>query len=181
MTVPEIEVIGAAGDVVHSPGHTADFAVFFRAEYPGLVALASAVTGDRQVGEDIASETMSRAYRRWSRIGTYEKPGAWTRRVAVNLLHSRSRRVASEMRALLRYRDRASSPDRSDQVAGADHFERMLAPLAPRQRIAAALHYLHDLPIADIAVAMDCAEGTVKSHLHAARAAIADSIEENER
>ena len=174
MTVPEIEVLGSPTE-----DHVADFTVFFRSEYPGLVALATAVTADRQTGEDIAAETMSRAYRNWHRIGTYDKPGAWTRRVAVNLLHSRRRKLASEVRVVLRLRTRGAAADRADQVVGADHFHRLLEPLPPRQRTAAALHYLHDLPVADIAEAMKCAEGTVKSHLHAARAAIADVLEED--
>lgn len=178
MTVPEIEIeiIGVA-EAETRP----DFAVFFRDEYPGLVALATAVTGDRQAGEDVAAETMSRAYRRWDRVGTYDKPGAWTRRVAVNLLHSRRRKLASEVRAVLRVGDRGGvDDDRSDAVVGADHFRELLASLGSRQRTAVALHYLSDLPVAEIADAMDCAEGTVKSHLHAARAAMARAIEERD-
>ncbi len=176
MTVPEIEIIGVV-DAVTRP----DFEAFFRAEYPGLVALATAVTGDRQTGEDIASEAMSRAYRRWERVGSYEKPGAWTRRVAVNLLHSRRRKLASEVRALIRIGGReARSDDPVDALAGAENFQQLLAPLAPRQRTAAALHYLDDLPLTEIAEVMDCAEGTVKSHLHAARAAMASALEGNQ-
>ncbi len=176
MTVPEIEIIGA-----DTTDRTIDFVAFFRAEYPGLVALATAVTGDRQTGEDIAAETMSRAYRRWSRIGSYDKPGAWTRRVAVNLLHSRRRALSSEVRARLRIGDRdTSTTDPVDQIAGAENFQQLLAPLAPRQRTAAALHYLDDLSVAEIADVMGCADGTVKSHLHAARAAMADALEGNE-
>lgn len=173
MTAPEIEVVGAdAADRV------LDFAVFFRAEYPGLVALATAVTGDRQAGEDVAAETMSRAYRRWARVGRYDKPGAWTRRVAVNLLHSRRRKLGSEVRALLRVGDRErATDDHGDAIAAAEHFRRLLEPLAPRQRTAVALHYLDDLPIAEIADAMGCAPGTVKSHLHAARAVMAGALE----
>lgn len=176
MTVPEIEINGVI-DAVTRP----DFEVFFRAEYPGLVALATAVTDDRQTGEDIASEAMSRVYRRWDRVGSYDKPGAWTRRVAVNLLHSRRRKLASEVRALLRIGDREpTSDDPVDELTGVENFQQLLAPLAPRQRTAAALHYLDDLPLADIAAVMDCAEGTVKSHLHAARAAMASALEGDE-
>lgn len=173
MTVPEIEleVLGA---------EALDFAAFFRAEYPGLVALGAAVTGSRQAGEDVAAEAMSRAYRRWATVGTYDKPGAWVRRVAINLLHSRRRSVAAEVRAKLRLPRRNHVDDRSDEVAGADRFHRLLAPLAPRQRTAAALHYLDDLPVAEIAALMGCAEGTVKAHLHAARAAIATALQHPE-
>lgn len=176
MPVPEIDLVGVT-DAATRP----DFDSFFRAEYPNLVSLATAVTGDRQAGEDVAAETMSRAYRRWDRIGTYDKPGAWTRRVAVNLLHSRRRRVTSEVRAVLRLSGRDTTEnDRAADVTGAANFRDLLAPLPPRQRTAVALHYLHDLPVADIAEAMDCAEGTVKSHLHAARTAMAEAVERDE-
>ncbi|WP_436796262.1 SigE family RNA polymerase sigma factor [Actinospongicola halichondriae] len=176
MTVPEIEIVGTP-EAETRP----DFAAFFRAEYPGLVALATAVTGDRHAGEDIASEAMSRAYRRWARIASYDKPGAWTRRVAVNLLHSRRRRLGSEVRALLRVGNGdAVDADGADRVVGADNFDALLAPLAPRQRTATALHYLADLSVAEIADAMGCAEGTVKSHLHAARTAMSEALEGNE-
>jgi RNA polymerase sigma factor (sigma-70 family) len=40
--------------------------------------------------------------------------------------------------------------------------------LPPRQRAAIVLRYLADLSIAEVAAAMDCAEGTVKATLHQA-------------
>ena len=177
MAVPEIEVVQVG---LTSDG--ADFAAFFRTEYPGIVALATAVTGDRQVGEDIAAEAMSRAFQRWDRVSGYDRPGAWTRRVAINLLHSRRRRLGSEIRAVLRLRPRleVTAADSADAVVGTDRFHELLRPLAPRQRTAAALHYLDDLSVADIAELMGCSDGTVKSHLHAARAAIARTLEEHE-
>ena len=47
-----------------------------------------------------------------------------------------------------------------------------VARLAPRQRAAVVLHYYVDLPVAEVATLMDCSEGTVKSTLHDARAAL---------
>jgi RNA polymerase sigma factor (sigma-70 family) len=45
-----------------------------------------------------------------------------------------------------------------------------IARLPERQRVAIVLRYLADLPLVDVAAAMGCAVGTVKSTLHAARA-----------
>ncbi|MGC5168639.1 RNA polymerase sigma factor [Luteimicrobium sp. DT211] len=49
---------------------------------------------------------------------------------------------------------------------------RAVARLAPRQRAAVVLHYYVDLPVSDVATLLGCAEGTVKSTLHDARAAL---------
>ncbi len=43
--------------------------------------------------------------------------------------------------------------------------------------MAVALHYLADLPVADVAAAMKVAPGTVKAHLHAARRSLAPELE----
>jgi RNA polymerase sigma factor (sigma-70 family) len=43
-----------------------------------------------------------------------------------------------------------------------------LGQLAPRQRLAIVLRYHADLPVSQIAKAMQCREGTVKATLHAA-------------
>jgi len=43
-----------------------------------------------------------------------------------------------------------------------------LGHLAPRQRMAIVLRYYADLPVKQIAKAMQCREGTVKATLHAA-------------
>ncbi|MFC8733667.1 RNA polymerase sigma factor [Luteimicrobium sp. NPDC057192] len=49
---------------------------------------------------------------------------------------------------------------------------RAVARLAPRQRAAVVLHYYVDLPVTEVAALLECAEGTVKSTLHDARAAL---------
>ena len=48
--------------------------------------------------------------------------------------------------------------------------------LPRRQAQAAALRFVYELPIADIAVTLDCTEGTVKQHLSRARRALAATL-----
>ena len=50
-----------------------------------------------------------------------------------------------------------------------DEFGRLLAALPTQQRAATALFYVDGLSIAEIATALNIAEGSVKSHLHDAR------------
>jgi predicted RNA polymerase sigma factor len=53
------------------------------------------------------------AHRQWGRIGGYDDPGAWVRRVAANLAVSRVRRRLAEARALVRLAGRAREVHRS--------------------------------------------------------------------
>lgn len=145
------------------------FDAFFRREHPRLVALAVAVGGAHR-GEDIAQEALLRAHREWDRIARYDKPGAWARRVTINLAMSSRRRDGSERRALRRL---AARPAPDVPAPELDGFWDLVRALPPRQAAAIALRYLDDLPVAEIAAVLDCAEGTAKAHLHQARASLA--------
>lgn len=56
-------------------------------------------------------------------------------------------------------------------------FDAALRGLPRRQRAVVALFYVADLPVAEIASVLGLAEGTVKSHLHDARRALAPRLE----
>ena len=62
-----------------------------------------------------------------------------------------------------------------------DEFGRLLAALPTQQRAATALFYVDGLSIAEIAVALDIAEGSVKSHLHDARQRLKPLLEGERR
>ena len=53
------------------------FEQLYRREYPNLIAVARALTGDRHDGEDLVQDTMVKAFVRWDRVRLYQKPGAW--------------------------------------------------------------------------------------------------------
>ena len=134
-----------------------------------MVALANTMIGGG--GEDIAQEAMLRAHRRWSEVSTYERPGAWLRRVVINLASSGLRRRGVELRGRLRLLGERPEPIVQQPV---DHDLRAaLASLPPKQRAAIALHYLEDRPVAEIAEILGCAPATAKVHLHRGRAALA--------
>jgi DNA-directed RNA polymerase specialized sigma24 family protein len=67
-----------------------------------VVGLAYALSGSRWGAEDLAQDAFLAAHRDWERIGSYEHPGAWVRRVVANLSVSMFRRRATEARALAR-------------------------------------------------------------------------------
>jgi RNA polymerase sigma-70 factor (ECF subfamily) len=149
-----------------------DYTTFFRREVRSLVALAAAIAGaDR--AEEIAQEALLRAHREWDRIAQYDKPGAWVRRVTINLATSSRRRRSSEQRALERAGSRRQLDAPPPEIDG---FWALVRRLPQRQAAAVALHYLDDLSIADIADALGCAEGTAKAHLHQARRTLAEQL-----
>lgn len=148
---------------------THDYTRFYRRELPSLIALAAAIAGaDR--AEEVAQEALLKAHREWDRIARYDKPGAWVRRVTINLATSARRRRGAENRALQRVATRRQLPTPPPEVDG---FWALVRTLPHRQAAAVALHYLDDLSIAEMADALGCAEGTAKAHLHKARTTLA--------
>lgn len=153
------------------------YEAFFREEYPRLVALLIAVTGSRPIAEELAQEALLRAHVRWSRIVRYERPGAWVRRVALNLASHHRNRRRSEQRAVDRLGRQREPYAYVDGAIAGDDFWALVRRLPPRQAAAVALHHLEDRPVAEVAVILGCAEGTAKAHLHKGRAALARMLD----
>jgi len=144
-----------------------EFESFYRAEYRLVVGLAYALSGSRLAAEDIAQDAFVAAHKQWDRVASYDKPGAWVRRVVSNLAVSMIRTKAREAGALARLKPRhAYLAEMPEEDA---HFWRMVRSLPRRQAQAIALHYLEDRAVADIAEILDCSESTVKVHLHKGR------------
>jgi RNA polymerase sigma-70 factor (ECF subfamily) len=153
------------------PGRFDEFA---RREGRALFAFAWSLTGDAAAAEDLAQEALAAAWRSWDRIGGYDKPGAWARRVVANQAVSRVRRSGREQRALVRLAARTA--DSVELEPADDRFWAEVRRLPERQAQAVALHYLEDRTVAEIATILGCAEGTVKVHLHRGRLALARAL-----
>ena len=146
---------------------SSEFEAFFTENYGAVVRTLTMITGDAEMAADAAQEAFQRAYVRWSRIRTYDAPAAWVRRVAIN--HSRDL-IRSEQRRR-RHEQRAAPHELVEVPAGRTEstVPDLLATLPERQRVAMALYYLDQLPISQVAVAMDISEGAVKYHLNQGR------------
>lgn len=150
-----------------------DFSTFYRAQFASVATVAGATTGDRSLGEDIAQEAFQRAHDDWARVSRLDKPGAWVRRVAVNLALTRRRRRGAESRALGRLGTRVRVEERRHpEVWDA------VAKLPPRQRAVVALHYHEGHSVAEIAELLDCSVSAATSNLHKARTRLADLLGE---
>src|SRR5262245_10209430 len=154
-----------------------EFEDVYRRELRSMVALGTSLTGSREVGHDLAHEAMLRAYRAWSKVGTLDRPGAWIRRVLINLAIDHGRRRNRERRALTRLTP-APPLEHSDPTSA--RFWAAVRALPERQRAAIALHYLDDLSIDEIAEILDVTAGTIKTSLFKARHSLAVSLRAEE-
>jgi RNA polymerase sigma-70 factor (ECF subfamily) len=152
----------------------AAFEDFFRREFPAMVALAAVVSRSPHLAEDLAQEAMVRARRHWDRIGSFDKPGTWVRRVTINLALNSRRGVAREARTRLAWWERRE-PAEQPQALDPDLLDALRA-LSPQQRAAVALHYLEDQSTAEIADLLGCSESTARVHLHRGRQALAHHL-----
>jgi RNA polymerase sigma-70 factor (ECF subfamily) len=157
------------------------FEDFYLKDYQAVVGLAYALSGSRWLAEDLAQEAFLAAHRSWPRVSAYDQPGAWVRRVVANLSVSAFRRRVVEAKTLVRLGlgERRRLPELPPDDA---EFWEAIRSLPRRQSQVVALHYLEDLPVAEVATILDMAPGTVKKHLFDGRRELARrlQIEEDE-
>lgn len=139
---------------------TADdaLAALYAAARPALVRTATAITGSGAVAEDLVNEAFLRVRPRFADL---DEPGAYVRRVVINLALQHLRRQK---------RERASTPRPGHVVwpAEIDETWALVQRLPPKQRIVLALRFYDDLTEPAIAALLDWPLGTVKSNLHRA-------------
>jgi RNA polymerase sigma-70 factor (sigma-E family) len=157
------------GRVAHAPkpGSLADL---YRERYVAMVRLAYLMVGSTTVAEDLVQDAFARMHRHWD---TTEHPRAYLRTTVVNACRSYLRRQALE-RA---YRRHPSAVSDSVHPPEADELFDALAALPSRQRAALVLRFYEDLSEADIASALGCRPGTVKSLLHRGLAELRKVVE----
>lgn len=146
------------------------FEEFYTAELPRLVALARGLA-PAHLAEDVAQEAMLVAYRRWREVSELERPDLWVRRTCANLAVSQFRRRMAELRAVTRLSGRRQPP--AELSESGEQFWAAVRGLPQRQAQTAALRYVYDMPLAEIATTLGTSEGTVKQHLSRARQALA--------
>jgi RNA polymerase sigma factor (sigma-70 family) len=145
-----------------------EFDGFFRDSYAHVYRAMCLSFADPTFAEEVTQEAFYRALRSWPKVSKLDHPEAWTMVVALN----RGRDVVRRRR-----RDDEKAPFlfRTD-VQGAmdsDVHDRMeivdlLSKVSERQRAVLVLRYIAQLSVSEIAAVLHCAEGTVKSTLHAA-------------
>jgi RNA polymerase sigma-70 factor (sigma-E family) len=146
-----------------------DFNEFVAGNLEQLLRTAYLITWDPGEAEDLAQECLCKLARRWPRVRRMAQPGAYARRILVNLAlddaRGRARRRGELEGAFV---DANGSDDGSawDLLGGLETRAELLdalGRLTPRQRAVLVLRYFNDLTEAQTAEVLGCSPGTVKS------------------
>jgi RNA polymerase sigma factor (sigma-70 family) len=132
------------------------YVAFYRREYPGAVRLAGLLTGSAASSEDIAQEALMIVRGRFEQLGN---PSAYLRGVLINRCRHwhRDRTQARRRLELLRMNSVTTSG-----LAASDLVD-VVEKLPFRQRVVIVARYWGDWTEAEIAMALGCRPGTVKS------------------
>ncbi len=159
-----------------------DVAAAYHRHYVSLCRLARLIVDDGSRAEELVQDTFARTYAVRSSINDTEALLAYLRTAVVRACHSELRRRRIERRLGFGVASKplegsnayeveaAGGPSpTADEISTSIALRRALAALPARQREAVVLHYFADLDQADVAAAMGCSVGTVKSQLFKAR------------
>jgi RNA polymerase sigma-70 factor (ECF subfamily) len=141
---------------------------------------AAALVESREEAADVAQEVAIDVLDSLDKLRDPEAFDAWVHRItvrhALRRLKKRRRAGAAETPlALLADADSPPAPEGLDHdtvLATRAALATALAELPPKQRLALALRYVHDLSDAEIAAALGCRTGTVHALLSRGRGAL---------
>jgi RNA polymerase sigma-70 factor (ECF subfamily) len=152
-----------------------EFRELYDQQYTSLYRSIRAVVLDGAAAEDLTQEAFVRAYRARHRYNPTAPPGAWLRRIGINLAISylRRQKLARFLPARLYI-----APDRReyDRAEARNVVTKALGTLSPKLRAAIVLHYYDGLTREEIASVLGVPAGTVASRIAKAVAIMRKSI-----
>ena len=129
-----------------------------------LLRMATLLTSDPDIAEDVYQETLQRLAMKWSRV---ENPKAFCRRVLHNIVIDQARARQRRPRELFAsHQYESGDPRASDQATAVELRPALLTALdelTTQQRTIVVLRYFEDLSENEVADLLGITPGTVKS------------------
>lgn len=167
------------------------FAMLYRRHYAVMASYILRRVGDMHLTEDLTAETFLAVLKYLPRYRDRGLPiRAWLYRIAANTVNRWVRRERKRIARSLAELEAKESADRAARVPGLRHdngrgdgeYARLaLLTLPPKYQAVLTLHYLEGLSLDDVAAALGCRLGTVKSRLSRARDALRERLEKQNR
>lgn len=118
--------------------------------------------GDAHRADDVVQATITRLYQHWKRVSRADNLDAYVHRMLVHAVVDERRSAWSRVALFASTHDvPAVAPH--VQVDERDRLVDALRRLPPRQRAVLVMRFLLDRPIDEVAEALNCSVGTVKS------------------
>lgn len=156
-------------------GDEAGFREFARERALPLRRTAFLLCGDWHLAEDLVQVALIKLYRVWPKVARTGPVDNYARQVLLRCWLDERRRPWRRNERRDGVVPEEPRPDAADAGISGDLL-RALAGVPPKQRAAVVLRYCADLPVAEVAKALRCSEGTVRSQaargLEALRAAL---------
>lgn len=149
-----------------------NFEGFVRDHSTTLFRSAFLLTGSHAGAEELVQDTLVMLYPKWRLVEASDVPMAYVRRSMANRYVSGLRSRAGREISVWELPDRWDGSDLSQGVEDRQLSWQLLGGLPRRQRAAVVLRYFHGVPDAEIAEALGCRIGTVRSLISRAIAAM---------
>ncbi|WP_134773604.1 SigE family RNA polymerase sigma factor [Ornithinimicrobium flavum] len=154
----------------------AEFVDFVRARQHQLIRAARLYCGDHHAAEDLVQDALVKLASRWESVRD-GSPDAYVRRILYRDAVSRWRRWGREVPYAVQPGERdlfdaEPVPAATDAWVDGSPVRQALGALPPRQRAVIVLRYFEDLSEVEIASALGCSTGTVKSQASKAMATL---------
>jgi len=143
-----------------------------------LLYYATSLTGSQDLALDVLQEAWLRVFRGIHKLNDPGALRAWLYSIVHGIAVDRIRRDISREKAEVGHLDdfqEAEEPSFASDDASAIH--EALARIGERHREVLVLHFLEEMPLAEIASVVGCSAGTVKSRLHYAKRAMKEILE----
>jgi RNA polymerase sigma-70 factor (sigma-E family) len=152
------------------------FAAFVRAHTDTLLKTGYLLTRNAADAEELVQDSLVWLYPRWTQVEGAQHQLAYVRKALVNRFLAGKRRMSStEVRFDESFNAVVEARPGRDETAEVDERDLMwreLGVLSERQRAAIVLRFFHDLPDSEVASALDCRVGTVRSLISRALATL---------
>ncbi len=145
------------------------FDEFLDAELDGLRRYAQVLTGNRQQAHDTLAESLIKVQSHWRRIEVLDRPLPYVRRVVTNQFLQERRSWAARMFRSMNPESLPHSVRAGESEVGRvddrSELHTLLASLPRQQRAAIVLRHYLDLSDPEIAQALSCSAGAVRTYI----------------